>query len=107
MKSTGVKRVVDGPQGEVVVTGVLDDQGVPVSTTPEAQDMSSSAPTAPTPEAAPQEPDVSQIEYHDTPQIAQEDTVKKEDNGMLKLIAVGLLVLLLGLSAVFFINKRD
>ena len=105
VKSAGVPRVVDGPQGEVVVESVLDDG----SMTAPAEELKQGAARQQSskPAAKPQEPNnINTIEYHDS-DIAPEETVTQpKDNGTFKLIVIGAIVLLLGLLIVFITNKR-
>ncbi len=103
VKSSGVPRVVDGPQGEVVVTSVLDDTGVPAN---KYQDNSSApVPTKPKVKATPKEPDVNDIEYKSS-NLNPEETVPQPDNSYTKLIVIALLVLVVGLAIVFAMNKK-
>ena len=106
VKSAGVPRVVDGPQGEVVVDSVLDDadKGKPNYNL----DENASSLNQNKPKEKPNEPEenVNSIEYHDS-DIVPEDTVTPEkNNDTFKLIAIGAIVLLLGLIIVFIANKR-
>lgn len=106
VKSGGVPRVVDGPQGEVVVESVLDDGQKAAPAADLSQSAAHHEPAKPA--ATPKEPEenVNTIEYHDS-DITPEDTVTPaKDNGTFKLIAIGAIVLLLGLIIVFIANKR-
>ena len=103
VKSKGVPRVVDGPQGEVVVTSVLDDAGTPVNKYEGSSYEPAHAPTKAT--ATPKEPDVNDIEYKSS-NLNPEDTVQQPKNSYSTLIIIALLVLVVGLAIVFALNKK-
>lgn len=107
VKSKGVKRIVDGPQGEVVVDSVLDNTGVPlVEASPEAYGHDATPAKAREPQKKPSIAGNNDVQYQE-PVVNPEDYEKKTDNSMLKLIIVGVLILGLGGGVVLYINKRN
>lgn len=103
----GIPRVVDGPQGEVVVTSVANpDQNV---VQPDNPEYSSTIPSSGnTPKAATPEPEenVNSIEYHDTALNPEDTEPQQTGNDNTKLIMIGVAILVVGLLLVLFFNKR-
>lgn len=105
VKSKGVPRVVDGPQGEVIVTSVLDDQGVKVNDYKTGPDNNMPAASTKTPKPKKSEPNVNNIEYKDSP-INPEDVVEKQSNFGISPLVIGIIVLLIGLGVFFILKKK-
>lgn len=107
VKSKGVKRIVDGPQGEVVVDSVLDNTGVPiVEASPEYYGHTEAAAQKPKREKKPAIDSNNDVQYQE-PVVNPEDYEKKSDNSLLKLIVIGVLILGIGGGVVLYLNKRD
>lgn len=107
VKSKGVKRILDTPHGEVVVDSVLDDgsghlEGAPAQVSGSTvvapkNKMPTSAPTV----------DTSTIEYPATPEVEETPQIPEKSSGSpWGPIAVGLLVVVIGVGVVALVNKR-
>ncbi len=105
VKSKGVPRIVDGPHGEEIRTSVLDTSGTKTETTSH-RDTHRQAKQEPD-VATPTEVDVNTIEYHDEPILPEQTAPKNEDNGLFKLIAVAVTVLLVGIGVIMMLKKRN